>query len=80
VGGWSRWFDSQEAALDSATWVAQAIPGVPRPATGLARMIRPGADNIEHNLRRFAERVARIAPSKHKDSIANVIEKVAEKG
>lgn len=80
VGGWSRWFDSQEAALDSATWVADAIPGVPLPATGVSRMIKPGATTIERNLRRFAERVARIAPEQHKDVIANVIEKVAAEG
>jgi len=80
AGGWTRWFDSQEAALDSATWVAEALPGVPLPATGLARMLRPDPNRIEHNLRRFAERVARVAPVHHKASIANVIEKVNADG
>lgn len=80
AGGWTRWFDSQEAALDSATYVAEKLPGKPAPATGLERMIAPDTKRIDRNLRRFVERVARVAPEQHKAAIANVIEKVAAEG
>ncbi len=80
VGGWTTWFDSQEAALDSATAVAEALPAEKKPGTGLERMVGMDPQRIQRNLRRFAERVARVAPDQHKAAIANVIEKVAEEG
>ncbi len=80
AGGWTRWFDSQEAALDSATAIAEQLPTESKPATGKARMIRVEPERIERNLRRFAERVARHAPKELSEDIAHVIEKVKDAG
>jgi len=80
VGGWTRWFDSQEAALDSATWVADALPGDVRPGTGPARMIPPSANRTRRNLRRWLERVARQAPPGKRRKIADAIADVEARG
>lgn len=80
VGGWTRWFDSQEAALDSATWVADRLPGQPRALTGPARMVPPSPRRTERNLRRWLERVARQAPEGKRDQLAHAIEEVATRG
>lgn len=79
AGGWTRWFDSQEAALDSATAIAEALPPTARPATGAARMVPSDPRNVERNLRRWLERVARQAPEDRRGDIANAIEKVASR-
>lgn len=63
VGGWTRWFDSQEAALDSATAVADAMPGVPKTGTGRARMVPVDHERIERNVRSWVARVTRRAES-----------------
>ncbi len=80
AGGWTTWFDSQEAALDSATWVADRLPAPSLPATGPARMIPANPVRTERNLRRWLERVARMAPDRYKDSLAHAIEEVASHG
>lgn len=80
VGGWTQWFDSQEAALDSATWVADNLPGTPLPATGRARMVGTDPTRTERHLRRWLERVGRAAPDHRRDSIVNAIEDVASEG
>lgn len=77
AGGWTRWFDSQEAALDSATAVAHAIPGVPFVSTGLARMVPVDHAKVDRNLRIWLERAARVAPAEHKDALARAIDDVA---
>ncbi|NUP12543.1 MAG: NAD(P)-binding protein [Polyangiaceae bacterium] len=80
AGGWTRWFDSQEAALDSATWVADQLPPTALPFTGRARMVAPDPQKVERNLRRWLERVARHAPENRRDAIAHAIDEVAAKG
>jgi predicted NAD/FAD-binding protein len=80
AGGWTTWFDSQEAALDSATWVADRLPAPALPATGPARMIPANPIRTERNLRRWLERVARQAPDRYRDAIAHSIEEVATRG
>ena len=80
AGGWTRWFDSQEAALDSATWVADRLPAQALPLTGPARMLPANPVRTERNLRRWLERVARQAPETHRDQLAHAIEEVAARG
>jgi len=80
AGGWTRWFDSQEAALDSATWVADRLPAQALPLTGPARMLPANPVRTERNLRRWLERVARQAPETHRDKLAHAIEEVAVHG
>jgi predicted NAD/FAD-binding protein len=80
AGGWTNWFDSQEAALDSATAIAEALPLPAKPATGAARMIKVQPEAIERNLRRFAERVARKAPKDLQQGLTDVLERVKGEG
>jgi predicted NAD/FAD-binding protein len=80
AGGWTRWFDSQEAALDSATWVADRLPAQALPMTGPARMVPVDPATTEHNLRRWLERVARAAPEPQRKLLSRAIEEVADRG
>jgi predicted NAD/FAD-binding protein len=67
AGGWTNWFDSQEAALDSATSIAEHITEVDRaPGTGTERMASVDHDRHRRHLHRFAQRVARRAPDAEK--------------
>jgi uncharacterized protein len=74
AGGWTRWFDSQEAALVSATCVADAMPGVPKSGTGRARMVPVDHDRIERNVRRWVARVNRKAEAKLGDDFRALVE------
>jgi predicted NAD/FAD-binding protein len=80
VGGWTTWFDSQEAALQSATHIADAIPGEPKAATGKARLVATDPLKNERNLRALAERIARVAPPDQRARITDVIERVKAEG
>jgi predicted NAD/FAD-binding protein len=80
AGGWTNWFDSQEAALDSATSVAEALPTVARPRTGRARMIETNHDRTGKNLRRWLERMARQAPDEARDKLAAALDEVETVG
>lgn len=80
AGGWTHWFDSQEAALDSATAVADRLPFQSRPHTGRARMVRVDHGRTERNLRRWLERVARHAPGDKRERLAHALEEVESRG
>jgi predicted NAD/FAD-binding protein len=79
VGGWTRWFDSQEAALDSATLVADAMPGVPKVGTGRARMVPVDHDRIERNVRSWVGRVNRRAEAKLGADFRKLVEDAKKK-
>lgn len=80
AGGWTQWFDSQEAALDSATSVAEALPKASKPGTGAARMVKVQPEAVERNLRRFVDRVARKAPKELQKGLSEVLERVKGEG
>ncbi len=81
AGGWTTWFDSQEAALLSATTAASGIPGVPaRRMTGEARLVRPDPATIDQNLRDLIERIAQVAPDDQKQRLLDTIERVETQG
>jgi hypothetical protein len=80
TGGWTNWFDSQEAALDSATSVADALPFASRPHTGPARMVPIDHARTERNLRRWLERMARHAPPDKRGRIGHALEEVESRG
>jgi predicted NAD/FAD-binding protein len=80
AGGWTNWFDSQEAALDSATRIADALPGEARAETGLERMVAHDHERQRKNLRRWLERVARRAPDEKRERLANVLSRVEHEG
>ncbi len=76
AGGWTNWFDSQEAALDSATMVAEAMPGAVQPNTGRSRMVSVAHEKHAHNVRRWAERVAKAAPGDAGKPIEEALKKL----
>jgi predicted NAD/FAD-binding protein len=80
AGGWTNWFDSQEAALDSATRVADALPGEVRANTGMARMVKADQEAQRKNLRRWLERVSRRAPEDKRGRLANALDDVESEG
>ncbi len=80
TGGWSTWFDSQEAALDSATAVAEALPGQPDTHTGRFRMVPVDSASVERNVRRWLERVGRAAPEEKRGPIVRALDDVADHG
>ena len=80
AGGWTNWFDSQEAALDSATAVADRLPFAARPHTGPARMVRVDHGRTERNLRRWLERMARHAPEDKRERLGHALEEVESRG
>jgi predicted NAD/FAD-binding protein len=79
AGGWTNWFDSQEAALDSATSVADRLPGAPRRRTGPARMRRLDPATKEHHLQLWLERMARQAPAPQGERLARAIDEVGSR-
>jgi uncharacterized protein len=79
AGGWTQWFDSQEAALDSATLVANALPGRrPRHAVPRVRPLAPATHLF--NLLLWLTMIARHAPLTHAVQLATAIENVAFNG
>jgi len=64
AGGWTNWFDSQEAALDSATLVAEAMtPAQAVPGTGAKdTIIRYDRSRGRDNVERWVKQVSRNAP------------------
>ena len=62
AGGWTNWFDSQEAALDSAPTIAASLPGAARTTTpGRAAALVDRAHDTEA-VNRWLARIAAIAP------------------
>lgn len=80
VGGWTRWFDSQEAALDSATDVAERIPGTPRPGTGRDAMVPLDRDRSRKRIDRWLHRIARRAPADERRKLLTLMDEVEAKG
>jgi predicted NAD/FAD-binding protein len=80
AGGWLDWFDSQEAALDSATRVAHAMPGQPLPHSGFDNMIASSHKRIKRNLQRWLDRMARHAPGEVQARLARAFDEVESSG
>jgi len=80
VGGWTHWFDSQEAALDSATEVAERIPGKPRPGTGRATMVRIDRDAQRRRIDRWLHRIANRAPLARRKKLRALMDEVESRG
>ena len=80
AGGWTNWFDSQEAALDSATDVALQIGGAP-PAGMMPPLKRPhDPDRQRERIRRWIANVAAHSPSEQRNALLNLIDKVESSG
>ncbi|HKV99370.1 MAG TPA: FAD-dependent oxidoreductase [Vicinamibacterales bacterium] len=76
TGGWTNWFDSQEAALDSATDVVQRITGGPLSAPRLAADPARQCAHLQH----WLARVAAHSPAEHRKKLLNVVEEVETAG
>ncbi len=76
AGGWTNWFDSQEAALLSATKTAAALPGSARPGTGPARLVTVASDQQLLNLTQWLDKVARYAPPDKAALLTDVFQQV----
>lgn len=80
AGGWTTWFDSQEAALVSATAVANAIaaPG------GMAHDVdsMPAFDHAQQrgSLGRWMAGVARHAPQDHRAELQRLVDEMDVRG
>jgi len=78
VGGWTNWFDSQEAALDSATDVADRFDGVPGDLTGKDTMESFDRDAHRRRIERWLKRVARRAPKSDREELERLAKQVTE--
>ncbi len=73
AGGWTNWFDSQEAALDSATAIADRITeAAEAPGTGTTRMVAIDHERHHRHLVRFAKRIARRAPKERQRALERI--------
>jgi predicted NAD/FAD-binding protein len=72
AGGWTRWFDSQEAALQSAGAVAAGIAG--RPVTA------PVASDPRAPLAALLERCSDLAPPTLRGPLAHALDDVEARG
>ena len=77
AGGWTNWFDSQEAALDSATGVAGQIAGEPRASRAVATSDRQFQ---RRDVDRWLTRVAALAPTDYRARLINLINEVETAG
>ncbi|MGA3028506.1 MAG: FAD-dependent oxidoreductase [Bryobacteraceae bacterium] len=73
AGGWTNWFDSQEAALISAMNVAQTLQG-----TGTAQPVSPVPASSDPSLipgqvKSWIEMVMRVAPEPHKSKLVQLV-------
>lgn len=81
AGGWTNWFDSQEAALDSATAVASALSSDAPAAAWSPPEVPVDHDQNERNIRRWLERVSSQAPDEEKKrKLANALDDVEHGG
>jgi predicted NAD/FAD-binding protein len=80
AGGWTNWFDSQEAALASATRVAEALPPRARASAGRARMVEVDTGRMRDNLQHWLNDVSPQAPEEHKRRIVDAFRKVEHEG
>jgi len=79
AGGWTQWFDSQEAALNSATDVAERLPGLRAPLA-VPRTIVLAPEQQRFNLAQWLCMVSRYAPPTHAAQIATALENVLYNG
>jgi len=80
AGGWTNWFDSQEAALDSATDVTDRIAGT---SPGNAIGIRRRSDDPARQHQRLVQWVTGIAahaPVEHRKALLNLVNRVQTEG
>ncbi|HMH50258.1 MAG TPA: FAD-dependent oxidoreductase [Candidatus Acidoferrum sp.] len=75
AGGWTNWFDSQEAALMSAMNIAQWLQGGTAPVANQVRRV-PGASETSANVKSWLEMVRRHAPAPHQSSLGDLIERL----
>jgi hypothetical protein len=80
AGGWTNWFDSQEAALDSATEVAECLPGKPQPGSGKATMVPVDRDRQRKRIDRWLARVAARAPRNRRRKLRALMNEVESRG
>ena len=78
AGGWTNWFDSQEAALESAGDVARGI-------AGSSRAVVIGRAGFDHDLQRdqlsrWIEAIAAVAPGERRRTLAHVLDEVESAG
>jgi hypothetical protein len=78
AGGWTDWFDSQEAALMSAMNVAQMLqpPGKEQPVSQPASAYDPSV--IPGQVKSWIEMVLRYAPDPHKSSLIQLVKQLVE--
>ena len=76
AGGWTNWFDSQEAALMSAMNIAQWLKGGPAPSASQVSRV-PGASETSANVKSWLEMVGRQAPSSHQGKIGELVKRLA---
>lgn len=80
AGGWTTWFDSQEAALDSATDVVERLAGPP-PQDAIRA--QPVVADFAHHRERVAHWIARVAthaPAGQRKELLRLIDEVETKG
>jgi predicted NAD/FAD-binding protein len=78
AGGWTTWFDSQEAALDSATGVVQGIAGAARAAVN--QTARFDHDHQRDLVGRWIAGIAAVAPGDRRRKLATVIDDIDARG
>ena len=71
AGGWTTWFDSQEAALDSGTSVAQHLAGAGRAAPAVPRPVA-----LRRRLDHWLTRVAAHAPADQRVKLKNLVKEI----
>jgi len=79
AGGWTNWFDSQEAALDSATDVAERI-GAPLETTLSAQRTVIDLTRQRERLVHWLARIAAHAPAEHRKTLLNLVNRVEAAG
>ena len=75
AGGWTNWFDSQEAALDSATNVVDALGGQARSA-GAVRSVDAHHDRVS----RWLGAIAAWAPAERRKMLKNLLAEIETRG
>ena len=80
AGGWTTWFDSQEAALDSATVVALALGGPPAAAARRSDVTTPPLTDAQDAIEGWLARAVAHAPDAYRRRLLRVVAEVESKG
>ncbi len=77
AGGWTNWFDSQEAALDSATRVAEAISEAPAIPGAGAEDVLVAYDRARSrkNVERWVKQISRNAPLSQRQTLHDPLDR-----